>query len=302
MFVACGVAVLVVGGLLTFASGRRVRFYSGIIHGITGELGGGKSYFVVSKILAPAARQIASRRGLWCEHSNRRVRRIITNFTFRPEAFGINGCEVVQLHPRPDATIWEQLAGLATPQPDGSFTLDAIVAIDEMSLFAPSDEHRLDPVAKAIAVHIRKMNAALYWLAQDHMQVHKRVRALSHRIWFVRNGESARWMFLPGRWFTASAWKAAQVESNGPRPEPIEKRAVRATKRGFRAYESFEVITDDLDALLVLHDLAGRDVPAPGGSTLPPPAEPHNGWGPTGNTFPASPIGPSDSDDETSNV
>jgi hypothetical protein len=236
------------GGILMLLSGRRYKFASGRVWGVMGELGGGKSMFVVAKVLHPAARALRSRRGLYCSHSGRRVHRIITNFTYRSPWPGV---EVIQLTPQPDVTIWQQLLWLAQPDPDhpGELRLDAVVCIDEMSMFAPADERHFDPVARALLIHMRKLNGEFHYVCQDVMQVHKRCRTLSQRIWKLRELDTTLSALTFARWFRATGHR---VDGNGMPAEEVDRRAVRMTKRVVRSYESFEVIASDVEELTLL--------------------------------------------------
>lgn len=268
--------------LLMWLGHRRFRFYSGIVHGVTGDLGGGKSAFTVGKFLVPGARAIASRRGLWCSHTGRPVNRVITNFEFNPEVYGIHDLEVIQLEPHPTLSVWEQIVshGYIETDKNGkpSIRIDALIAVDEMALFAPSDAKRIDPICKAFLVHLRKFNCQLMWIAQDHMLVHKRVRSFSQRVWYISEGDNGLMGMLPGRWFRARSWKGSQIDKR-EMYDPIDVRGVKLTRKLMSAYDSFETITDDLDSLVGLQVLASQAEAST--TALPAPAHNRNGLSPS---------------------
>lgn len=254
-------AVLLLGAVSLLVGGSRFRFRSGNVNGVVGELGGGKSMFVVSRVLAPAARALASRRGLTCLHTGRKVRQIITNFTFEPERLGIKGATIVQLAPAEGITIWEQIIAQGRLEPD-PFTgelelrIDALVAIDEMSLFVPSDEQRIHPLAKSFFVHARKWNCEVWWMAQDTGQVHKRVRKFSRRLW---NCEEARGLLATFSWRRTFSAKGYKPTSNGDLgPEPVERMIYRAKPSVLRSYRSFETIASSAEDLAVVEEAMAR--------------------------------------------
>lgn len=256
-------AVAAVGILVMFAVGfalmriarSRYRFKAGIVRGVVGELGGGKSAFVVDKVLVPAAAAIASEQGLWCEDSGRTVKRIITNFHFDPTVYGIDiaayGGEIIRVEPLRGQDIWEVIWSHAEPDPDDpdSYRIDAVVAIDEMSLFAPSDKLKMGDRAKGFAVHSRHLNCELWWIAQDPMQVHKRLRDLSQGVWYCRRADRGLAVFLPGQWHQASRYRPADVARIGSvlEPAPIDRRTFKLTPQLRSAYNSFETIIFDPD-------------------------------------------------------
>lgn len=240
------VLVLVSGALLLALARRRFRFYSGIIHGITGDLGGGKSAFACRAFAVPAAKAISSWRGLVCEHTNRRVTQIITNFEFYPEVYGIHDVPVRVLKPKPGVTIWHQIASCGYFTETGDVRVDALVILDEFALECPSDSHKMDEFAKALTVHLRKWNIQLAWIAQDHMLVHKRMRSFSQRVWHLTNADRGLHGLLPGRWFLARAWKGSSMDSTSRAAwgEPLDQRAIRLTKKLRHTYNTFETISD----------------------------------------------------------
>lgn len=258
LFLALGAATLIVGG-------REYRFQSGRVNGVVGDLGGGKSMFVVTRVLRPVARGLVSRRGLRCSHTGRPVRQIITNFTFDPTAFGLEGVPVVQLAPAPGITIWEQIIaqGVLVPDPDTGdleLRIDALIAVDEMSMVCPSDASKFDELARVAFVHMRKWNCEFWWMAQDTMQVHKRARKFSQRIWWCEQVRGVLASILPGRRFGASAYKPNKDGDIDRVKPPVERMVYLARKRNFSAYRSFETIassTEDLAAVTAAMQRAG---------------------------------------------
>lgn len=234
-------------GLMLFVASRRYRFQSGRVNGVVGDLGGGKSMFVVSRVLRPCAKTLASRRGLRCSHTGRPIRQIITNFTFDPTVFGLQGVPVVQLAPADGVTIWHQIIaqGDLVPDPETGeldLRLDALICIDEFSLFCESDRSQLDRLAKSFFVHLRKWNGELWWMAQDPMQVHKRARKFSQRLWDCREARAWWATFSPRRVFRATAYKPNKDGDIDRNSQPVEAMVYRANPKVFRAYRSFETI------------------------------------------------------------
>lgn len=256
------VVLFLAGSVSILFSRTRYRFVSGRVRGVVGELGGGKSMFVVSRVLAPAARTLNRRRGMWCQDSGRQVRQIITNFTFQPEVLGYHDVKVVQLAPAAGVSLWQQIIaqGELVPDPDTGemeLRIDAVVCIDEMSLFAPSDAMKLDPLAKSFLIMARKWNCEVWWMAQDALMVHKRVRRLSQRLWSCGPAKGLA-AFIPLRTFSATCHKP---DVAGDLSGPSTDRALYfGRKKVWRSYRSFETIAasaEDLAAINAAMEAAG---------------------------------------------
>lgn len=259
LFVMVGAVLLVVlfavvGTLLLAISGRRYRFYGGRVQGAFGEVGTGKSMFVVGKILRPAAKALASRRGLHCVHTGRRVTRIITNFDFDPTVWGYHGVEVIKIQPTRERGFWHQLLELSYVDEQGNTRLDAVIGLDEAGLFHPSDEMIFDPLAKLTLTHIRKANAEFFFMATDHMLVHKRLRKFARTFWMMREDEYVLGTFTPWRWFVAE--ECRRDDNGNPLRPAIGRRRFRFTRKLTRAYNSYETIVSDFDELREFESLA----------------------------------------------
>lgn len=256
-------AVFVLGAIGLFLGNRRYTFVSGRIEGVVGELGGGKSMFVVSRVLRPACKAMSTRRGLRCAHSGRPVRQIITNFTFDPAVLGYPNVKVVQITPVDGLSLWQQIIaqGEVVRDPvtgEYDLRLDAIIGIDEFGLFAPSDAPKFDPLAKACMQHFRKWNAELYWMtAPDVMSVHKRARMFTRRVWNCGEARRGWASFMPIRMFVADAHKRDETGGLGEVVDrmvyPMRKRVVRA----YRSYETIAASADDLRAIEAAMTAAG---------------------------------------------
>lgn len=242
----------VVGITLHTLSHRRYRFLAGRVSAIIGGLGDGKSAFAVARVAIPVAKAIRSRRGLRDSALGLPVTRIITNFDFWPEVSGNEGVEVIKLIPDPGGlNFWQQLLRQCYVDDTGHLRLDALVIVDEVSFYAPSDERAADPVGHLFWKYARKFNCELWWLAQDHMQVHKRLRVLTRDYWFVREHDTLATTWTFSRWHLASRFRRTDAESNNlARPE--DRIAFRLTRKVRESYDTREAIASDLDDLYEL--------------------------------------------------
>lgn len=254
---AVGGTFALLGCILMAFSGRRYRFLAGRVNGVVGGLGEGKSAFAVGRVLIPAGKAIRSRRGLVDSSLGLPVTRVITNFDFWPHECGLDGLEVVKLVPDPDGlNFWQQLLRQCYVDDTGHLRLDAVVVIDEISFYAQSDERSMDPVGHLFMKYARKFNCEVWWLAQDHMQVHKRVRVLTQRIWMMRESEGLLPVVTWSRWFAGSAYRARDVESNVLPARPLDRRLCRLSRKVGRSYDTREAIASDLDDLRELQAAA----------------------------------------------
>lgn len=245
----------VIGAALALVSKRRYRFIAGRINGVTGELGGGKSMFVIANVLRPACRTIDSRRGLRCRDTGRPVTKIITNFTFLPAELGFPDVEVIRLAPAAGVSMWQQIMaqGYIYTDPDtgeSDLRIDAIICMDEFAIMAPSDDRQLDPLGRVVLQHIRKWNCEFWWMtAPDVMAVHKRARKFSQRLWYCSPSRGLIGAFSPIRTFTAVGHKP---DNNGDLGEDMDKRLTVARKRVLRSYRSYETIGVSAEDLAVI--------------------------------------------------
>src|SRR4051812_42307861 len=96
--------------LLHALTNRKYVFVDGVIHGVVGRMGSGKSLFTVLRVLLPFCRGL-SRRGVVYSKTRRPVRRVVCNFRFNP---GLPNVEVRTVQPSPELTIWGCIRALAT--------------------------------------------------------------------------------------------------------------------------------------------------------------------------------------------
>jgi hypothetical protein len=288
----CG-GVVVLIGLLSLGSAltsRGYRFASGRISGVVGKMGSGKSLFVVTKVILPAARTMQKKHGLVCGHTGRRVRRLITNFSIELPY----DVEVIHLD---GSRIWDHLVELAHELGGDSLRLDALVIIDEAHLFMPSDKMKMATKARWITSMARKMNAEIWWITQNEMKIHKRLRDDTQLIWRVGRSASL-WTIIagPSKWFTARAYEPERLNRLNAQPE--DQRRYRLSKTAIKAYDSFELIVPDAEADVSLDSLAKRRAArlAPLGLV---PTEAEKGTTDTATSFPYSAVPVVDADERT---
>lgn len=279
----CGAVVLLIVFLSIGSSltSRSYRFASGRISGVVGKMGSGKSLFVVTKVILPAARTMSKKHGLVCGHTGRKVRRLITNFSIDLPY----DVEVIHLD---GSRIWDHLVELAHELGGDSLRLDALVIIDEAHLFMPSDKMKMAQKARWVTSMARKMNAELWWITQNEMKIHKRLRDDTQLIWRV--GRSANlWTLLagPSKWFTARAFEPEKLNRLNSQPE--DQRRYRLNRTAIKCYDSFELIVPDAEADVSLDSLARRRAarPAPLGLV---PTDAEKGTTDTASSFPDSAV------------
>jgi hypothetical protein len=250
----CGAAVvgIAIMSVLSAVTSRGYRFSSGRVQGVTGVMGSGKSLFIVTRVVLPAARTMSKKRGLSCAHTFRPVQRFITNFAMDlpyPDA------EVIVLDGN---RLWDHLLELAVEfQPDGSPRLDAIVIIDEAHFFLPSAKQKMAAKASYFCSMARKLNCEVWWVTQDQMKVHKRLRDDSDTIWQVgRNGSLWTLLAGPSSWFVARAYKPSDI--NRANPQALDQRRYRLSKTAIACYNSFDLIVPDAEVDVSLDDLSAR--------------------------------------------
>lgn len=240
-------AVCVLMAAISSLASKRYTFRDGFVCGVIGVMGSGKSMFVVAKVLLPAAKAIASRRGL-TSTTGRPVTRLITNFNvdlpFDARVEVLDG-----------ARLWDHLLELALTSDTGR--LDAVVIIDEAHLFIPSSKLKVAQKAAYLCSMARKLNAEIWWITQNEMKIHARLRADSSLIWKV--GRHASLLTLvtgPSSWFVAKAFEPERL--SGPRATVVDRRFYRMSKVVLRAYNSFDLIVPDAEVDVSLDSLSGR--------------------------------------------
>lgn len=280
-WMACGIAAVFVlfFGAVSALTSRTYKFRGGMIQGVTGQMGSGKSLLVVARVLLPAAKAMSRKHGLWCATTQRRVRRIIANFEVD---LGYPGVEVVQLR---GGDLWDHLLELAdefqqlSPRGQLEARLDALIVIDEAHLYVSSDKMKLSPKARYVCSMLRKLNAELWWVSQHPEQMHVALRRHTSMCWTVHQS-AALWTLFTGaasKWHIGVSWPmrngAAQLGKGGSKP--LQTVRYRRSKRVMDAYNSFALIVPSTEAGsdLSRDELSARRLRSlpPQFQTLPPP-------------------------------
>lgn len=223
--VGVGLLALALFGALNALTNRKYVFTDGLVSGVVGRMGSGKSLFMVLRVLVPFCRAL-SKRGVVYSATGRPVRRVITNFKFDP---GMPRVEVRTVQPTAEVNIFGQLIRLADelgaiegpwldadgvlqdgrkPVPqlcdecDALYDecehvcgthdqfrrepiLNALVMLDEMHFFMESSKLTVDADAGFVISMARKYNAEIWWSSQHEMKVHKRLRDESSVLWLA---------------------------------------------------------------------------------------------------------------------
>lgn len=222
----------------------------GVVQGVVGRMGSGKSLLIVSRILLPYCQTLA-KRGFLRSASERPMVRAITNFRFKPG----NGVEVRTVSPGAATSIFRSLIDLATElgavegpwfdedgvmhegrdpwtgeiaeMPDrepvefepGKWAwvrqpiLNGLVVLDELHLFANSSQMSLGTDASFFISMARKYNCEVWWASQHEMKVHKRIRDESSYIWLASKVSGVVAMMTVSGWHVARQYiSPAQVE------------------------------------------------------------------------------------------
>lgn len=259
-FIGIAAGFVAIMGVLSALTNRTYRFASGRISGVVGRMGTGKSLFVVSRVLLPVAKQLASRRGLYCSHTGRQVRQIVTNFSLE---LPYKGVPVRVLDPS-TMPIFDEL--LLTDCECGSVergkhrnecyvVRDALVVLDEVHMYIPGGKLKLDPAAAYFMSMARKLNCEVWWVTQSTLKLHKRVRDDTQEIWCVgRRGGLLTLLLGPSKWFVGRSYQPEQIGQSGNAPRNagtdkplgyIEQRSYRLSKRVLACYRSFDLIAPD---------------------------------------------------------
>lgn len=305
-------------GILGLANGALNRIYrpvDGLVQGVVGRMGSGKSLFIVQRVLIPFCTSVG-KRGFLNSATKRPMVRAVTNFRFDP---GVP-VEIRTVEPQAEFGIFRSLIELADdigreegpwfdydgvmhngrnsatgeiePMPDhppreledGRWAfvrqpiLNALVILDEMHLFANSNNVALGEDASYIISMARKLNCELWWLSQHEMKVHKRLRDESSSIWLAgkmhgilspENTHVCREYLSPSQ-----VELARQCAGTDRAPRANDKRMYRYTAKVGLVYNSFELLVPDPRRPA----RRGEARPASPGrirqETAPPPVEP----------------------------
>lgn len=287
-FVGAVLALCILLALGSALTSRGYRFASGRVQGVIGLMGSGKSLYIVQRVILPAAHEMSKKRGLTCSHTWRPVKRIITNFEMD---LPYDGVDLVTLD---GSRIWDHLVELAVEFGEpGSPRLDAIVVIDEAHLFIPSAKMKVAQKAAWVCSMARKLNCEVWWITQNQMKVHKRLRDDTQIIWRVGRSSSI-WTLItgPSKWFTAKGYEPEML--GRVNSQPTDRRHYRLSKRAIAAYNSFELIVPDAEADVSLDSTSQRS------NVLQMPS-PRNGEGAGLTDLPGS-SDPFSTDDDASTI
>lgn len=265
---------LLFGGLNALTN-RKYVFEDGLVSGVVGRMGSGKSLFIVSRVLLPFCRAL-SRKGYLMSSTERPVVRVVANFRFDP---GMPNVEVRTVMPSETEGVFtalrrlaEQIGDVEGPWRDAEGVLhngrnargirelpegckrepilNALVVLDEMHLFAGSSKLALSDDTSYVISMARKYNCELWWASQHEMKVHKRLRDESSVLWLAGKVSGFLGFFVGERRHVARCFvSAAQVEkARAGTPNPprsIERRFYRYTPKVGRFFNSFELLVPD---------------------------------------------------------
>lgn len=287
--VACGVLALALFGGLNALTNRKYVFTDGLVSGVVGRMGSGKSLFMVLRVLIPFCRTL-SKRGVVYSATNRPVRRVITNFKFDP---GMPNVEVRTVQPTAEVNIFGQLIRLADEigavegpwldadgvlqdgrkvPPEGvrrEPILNALVMLDEMHFFMESSKMTVDADAGFVISMARKYNAEIWWASQHEMKVHKRLRDESSVIWLAGKFSGFASFFVGDGLHVARCYaSSAQVErarqATQQAPRSIERRFYRWRRKHTRLFNSFELLVPNASRRSeAARAMVGRRQPGP---------------------------------------
>jgi len=276
------VLVLVAGCFpLWLLSFRRRPVYvptDGLVSGVVGRMGTGKSLFLVTTVLLPYCRALVRGGGRVRGLSGRPMVRVVTNFHFDPpEALAavdrqvvepVDGLSVFSVLLELAETIglvegpWKDANGKLHPwteePPPGVRRLPAInglVILDELHLFCSASDVSVAVDASYFFTMARKLNCEVWWASQSEMKVHKRIRDESSELWLCARLGGIAAALTPG-WHVARSYDTPQQldkaraaaglhSSRIKPPAPTAKRAYRGSKRVFSFYNSFDLLLPD---------------------------------------------------------
>lgn len=283
--VAAAVVAFAIFTGLNALTNRKYVFVDGVVCGVFGRMGSGKSLFAVLRVLLPFCRGLSRGGGVVYSKTGRPVRRAIVNFRFDPEMPNV---EIRTVQPTSEISIWRRLRELAEeigavegpwydeagiqhdgrkPPPDlepvwleqieawayvRQPILNGLIFIDEMHLYNASSKLAQDPDCEWFCSMIRKLNALMLYASQNEMKVHKRLRDETSEFWLA--GE----LVGPLTWLIGSGWHVCrQYVSSGQlamardkagtdrAPRAADRRRYRFTRRAARFYNSFELLVPD---------------------------------------------------------
>lgn len=280
-----GMVVLTgVFGAMNALLGRRYMPEDGMVQGVVGRMGSGKSLFIVSRVLLPFCRAMSKRGYVLTASTQRRMTRVVTNFRFDS---GLRNVEVVTVCPTEDTSIFSELIALAhrigaeegpwfdldgvlrdgrDPIPDGVEPvvgaggtiayqrrpiINGLVVLDELHLYAGSGNIAVGEEASWLFSMARKLNAEIWWCSQHEMKVHKRIRDESSSIWLAAKLNGLVGFFVSG-WHVAREYHSPQLVERARAaagdkgaPRSDQRRFYRFSKRTKRFYNSFELLQAD---------------------------------------------------------
>jgi len=276
------VLLLVVLGVPVYlAQYRRKPLYlptDGLVSGVVGRMGTGKSLFLVTTVLIPYCRALVAGGGRTASLSGRPMVRVITNFHFDPPS-AFRSVDRVVVEPEPGLSIfsvllklseqigltegpWKDSSGklhLWTEEPPPGVrrlpALNGVVILDELHLFCSASDVTVAADASYFFTMARKLNCEVWWASQHEMKVHKRIRDESGVLWLCARLGGIVAAVFPG-WHVARCFdtpqqidkaRAAVGITNGrvKPPVPSDKRAYRGSRRVFDWYNSFDLLLPD---------------------------------------------------------
>jgi len=276
------VLVLVVAAVpLWLLSFRRRPLYvptDGLVSGVVGRMGTGKSLFLVTTVLLPYCRALVRGGGRVRGLSGRPMVRVVTNFHFDPPP-DLSGVERRVVEPAEGLSVfsvllklseeigategpWKDEHGKLHPwteePPPGVGRLPAInglVILDELHLFCSASDVTVAADASYFFTMARKLNCEVWWASQSEMKVHKRIRDESSELWLCARLGGIAAALVPG-WHVARSYDTPQQldkaraaaglhSSRVKPPAPTAKRAYRGNRRVFSFYNSFDLLLPD---------------------------------------------------------
>jgi len=241
------VLVLVVGALflwlLTFR--RRVLYVptDGLVSGVVGRMGTGKSLFLVTTVLLPYCRALVAG-GVWRDSegikhagrvdglSGRPMVRVVTNFLFDPPE-ALAGIDRRVVEPEPGLSVFSALLKVAesigetegpwkddrgklhpwTEKPPAGVrrlpAINGLVILDELHLFCSASDVTVAADASYFFTMARKLNCEVWWASQSEMKVHKRIRDESSELWLCARLGGIVAALAPG-WHVARSYETPQ--------------------------------------------------------------------------------------------
>jgi len=270
--------------LSAWSNARRYVFVDGEVTCVTGRMRQGKSLFVVTRVLIPFCRQLSRAGGELVMPNGRVVRRVVTNFKFTPPYPGVE-VRLVEADPDRGVTLFdavhqlavqlgrvegpwldaEEVMHVAGDPPEGvdrQPVLNALVILDEFHLYATSGRVTMNGTANWLMSMMGKLHAELWWITQNEMKVHKRVRDETGRFWMAQRIRGPLSWLIGSGWFRAAAFDSVgalqqyrNTVGTGREPRSVDRRFYRFTRKAVKLYNSYQLITPDVPI-----GAAGREV------------------------------------------